>query len=177
LTTRSSTSNGLGKGLVTGLLLAGALLATPSLASATEVGTSNKFGLGVVAGYPDLGVSINYFLSGATSLQIDPTLHLDSGEGNDKVGLGGRVDLLFWMPALASFSAADLRWYWGPGGNVGLGLGDNGNFGLGAELPVGIGLQFNGAPIDLNLEAVPVLHIIEDVEFGIGGALNARYYF
>lgn len=159
-------------GLVAGLVLAG-VLAVASNARATEVGSSKNFGIGIVVGYPDIGLSINWFLSSLISVQIDPTIHFF----DDNLRIGGRVDLLFWMPKLASFGFADLRWYWGPGANLGVGLGDKGGFGLGAELPVGIGFQFNSVPIDLNIEAVPVLHIIDDIKFGIGGALNARYYF
>ena len=164
---------------IAALVLAGALLALPASAAATEVGNSRTFGLGLVLGYPDVGLSINYFLSSTTSLQIDPLLrfHNASGTDHDNLAIGGRFDILFWMPRLASFSAADLSWYWGPGVNLGLGLGDHGDLGLGAELPVGIGLRFHGAPVDLNIEAVAVLHLIDNVDFGIAGALTVRYYF
>jgi len=161
------------RSMIAGLVLAGALVALPATSSASEIGTSQRFGIGLVLGYPDIGLSINYFFSSSVSLQVDPTLHL----GRDNNAVGGRVDLLFWMPRLATWEVANLRWYVGPGANLGLGLGNNGGFGLGAELPTGIGLQFNSVPIDLNLEAVPVLYIIEELHFGIGGALNARYYF
>ena len=164
---------------MTALVLGATLLAVPASAHADEVGGWRTFGIGLVVGYPDVGLSINFFLSRATSIQIDPLIHFHHDYGNDNGhgAIGGRVDLLFWMPTLASWPAADLGWYWGPGANLGIGLGDNGFFGLGAELPVGIGLRFHGAPIDLNIEAVPVLHLIQDVDFGIGAALDARYYF
>lgn len=155
------------------LALVGALMALPSNATASEIGGAERFGLGLVVGYPDLGVSINYFFTSSVSLQIDPTLHL--GDHNDAIG--GRVDLLFWMPKLASWEAAQLLWFVGPGANLGLGLGNNGGFALGVEVPIGIGLRFNSVPIDLNLEAVPRLYLIENTAFRIGGALNARYYF
>jgi len=157
MTTRSSIfPPQLRRSVFTGLVLAGAMLALPASSTASEVGTSQRFGIGLVVGYPDIGLSINYFFSSSVSLQVDPAFHL----GRDNNAIGGRVDLLFWMPRLTAWEVAVLRWYVGPGVNLGLGLGSNGGFGLGAEVPIGIGLQFNSAPVDLNLEAVPVLYII-----------------
>jgi hypothetical protein len=158
---------------IVGLALVGALVALPASSRASEVGASERFGIGLVVGYPDIGLSINYFFTSSVSLQIDPTLHL----GDNNNAIGGRVDLLFWMPRLASWQVAELHWFFGPGANLGLGLGDNGAFALGVEFPVGIGLRFNSVPIDLNLEGVPRLYLIDDVAFRFGGALNARYYF
>lgn len=151
-------------------------------ASAENPHRSGNFGAGLVLGYPDMGASLNYFMSNGTSLQIDPVLVLRDNAGNDKdngsKGVGGRVDLLFWPSTIHSWRTVDLDWFFGPGANVYV----TGNgFALGAELPVGIGLAFKKAPIDLNLEGVPVLRLIDsdgvDLRFGIGGALNARYYF
>lgn len=165
-------------GLVAGVVLAGALVAVPSSVRASEIGNSENFGIGLVLGYPHLGLSINYFMTSSVSLQIDPALHVyHHYHNNDNLGIGCRVDLLFWMPTLASWTFADLRFYLGPGVNLGMGFGDHNNLGLGVEFPVGIGFQFNKVPIDLNIEAVPVIYLIDDVYFGIGGALNARYYF
>ncbi|MEB2312883.1 MAG: hypothetical protein OZ921_19145 [Sorangiineae bacterium] len=164
---------------VAALACAAAWLA-PSSAQADDPHQSGKFGLGAVVGYPGLGVSMNYFLSSGSSLQLDPVLYLrdSGGHGDAHVGFGGRVDYLFWPSKLHSWSSTDLVWFFGPGANLYLG---NGGFGLGAELPVGLGLTFNKASIDLNVEGVPVLHVLDDdgvnLAFGIGGALNARYYF
>lgn len=157
-------------------------LTVATAANAENPHKSGNFGAGLVLGYPHMGVSLNYFMSNGTSLQIDPVLILrdNAGDGKDNgsKGFGGRVDLLFWPSTIHSWSSVDLDWYFGPGANVYV----TGNgFALGAELPVGIGLAFKKAPIDLNLEAVPLLRLVDsdgvDLRFGIGGALNARYYF
>jgi len=154
-------------------------MAAPSSARASEIGESENFGIGLVLGYPHFGVSINFFMSNWVSLQIDPALYVNHYYHNshDNFGAACRVDLLFWMPRLASWTYADLRFYFGPGVNLGVGFSDHDNLGFGVEFPVGIGFQFNKVPIDLNFEAVPVIYVIDDVYFGIGGALNARYYF
>lgn len=140
------------------------------------------FGAGVQLGFPGNGLSFNYFMAESASIQVDATLWLNG----DWMGLGARADLLWWQSPLANLSFADLLWYFGPGVNVfsfswsGNGSKD-GYVGLGAEFPVGIGFRFTGAPIDLNLEAVPILRILgsggTDVGFDIAGVLNARYYF
>lgn len=162
-------------GLMTVLTLA------PEALAASKVG-SGSFGAGVQLGYPGNGLSFNYFMASDVSIQVDATIWL-----KDKwTGLGVRVDLLWWQAPLARWSGADLLWYFGPGAHIfmwdwkGDGKGDN-YLGLGVEFPVGIGFRFSKVPIDLNLEAVPVLSIIgnngTDVDFGIAGVLNARYYF
>ncbi len=158
------------------------LSVAPGAYAGPNVQSPGKFGIGLAVGYPHEGVSINWFMSQNTSLQIDATIWL---RDNWK-GFGGRGDLLWWMPKLAKADFGDLGWYWGPGVNVfsftydGPGEAD-GYVGVGAELAVGIGLQFAKLPIDLNLEAVPVLHILGSegvhIDFDILGVLNARYYF
>ena len=154
-------------------LLSLSVLLTAPPARAEDPHASGKFGVGVVAGYPDLGLSLNAFLTDTTSLQINPVASI----GEDP-GFGGRLDWLFWPSTIASSDALDVDWFIGPGANFYAG---EWGFGLGAELPVGIGLAFQAVPIDLNLEAVPILHLIDDdgvnPGFGIAGALNARYYF
>ncbi|OGQ79169.1 MAG: hypothetical protein A2289_03200 [Deltaproteobacteria bacterium RIFOXYA12_FULL_58_15] len=163
----------LGSRTIVGLALVGALIALPTSATAGEIGGSERFGIGLVVGYPDVGLSINYFFTSSVSLQIDPTFYL--GDHDDAIG--GRVDLLFWMQKLAAWEVAELLWFWGPGANLGLGLGNHRRYAFGIEFPVGIGLRFYRAPIDVNLEAVPRLYLVEDTVLRIGGALNARYYF
>ncbi len=167
------------------LFVAISLAGLPDSASAkSAVASSDTFGIGVQLGWPGNGLSMNYFLTPSTSLQVDVSLWLDG----DWSGLGARVDFLFWQDALASGSVCDLVWYFGPGGNIfsfnwqGKHKENHDSYlGLGVEFPVGLGVRFVGAPIDINLEAVPILHIVgsngTSAEFGIAGVLNARYYF
>lgn len=143
------------------------------LAAAEPAHQAGNFGVGIVGGIPDVGLSLNYFTTDHTSLQINPVLIL-----GDDGGIGGRIDYLFWPSSIARGDALDLVWFFGPGGRFF--VGDNG-FAVGAELPVGLGLAFNDIPLDINLEAVPALHVLDDrgVEpsLSLGGVFNARYYF
>jgi len=164
--------------LLSGLAVVAATLVAPSFASA-QVGRGRNFGLGLVLGYPNVGVSANLLLSDASGLQFTAAFRFhNSRYGN---GLFLRGDYLFYPATLARASAFDLKFYFGPGVNLGLGVGDGRGFFLGAELPVGLALQFNRVPIDIAFEAVPVLEILNGnngvLGFGIGGATHIRYYF
>lgn len=153
----------------------------------SNIQSSGKFGAGIQLGYPDEGLSFNYFLSDKMSLQVNPLVKIKE----NRFGLGSRVDALYWMPKIAGWGFGDLVWYAGFGGNffwVTVDTKDSsGNddsksfFAVGAEGVIGIGLQFKAVPIDLNLEAVPILSILGnggvDIDFDWAGVLNARWYF
>lgn len=165
-----------------------ASLAVPALAQAqvSQIGHGRNFGLGLVFGWPNVGIGLNAFVSQLNSIQVDLTWSYRADHGY----FGARADFLFWMPRIASTSYADLRWYVGPGVNLGIVNGlynrpdgkhyDSGFF-LEAEVPIGIGLQFK-FPLDVMLEAVPRLYIF-DTNYGaflginLAAAVNVRYYF
>jgi len=170
------------------VVAAATTLALPETASAQQIGTQRRFGLGLVAGYNGLGLSFNYFMNPGFSLQIDPVIWARG----ESFLLGARVDGVFWPAPLARWQAADLRWFVGPGVWFALvnggyyRFGENrvypGNgFGLALEGTIGLGLQFHGAPIDLNLELIPRVWLFAPdgvaIFFDLGAALNARYYF
>ncbi len=158
------------------------LVAAPLGVAASEIQTPGRFGAGVQLGYPLEGITMNWFMTDNTSLQFGLALWLREEWG----AIGGRIDYLWWMPKLSKWDWGKLGWYWGPGVDLFPwswgGSGKNDNFGgLGAEVAVGIGLQFNNVPIDVNIEAVPVLWIAGrhgvDLVLHIGSVLGARYYF
>jgi hypothetical protein len=168
------------------LLVAAALMASftvsPVAQAASNVQSAGKFGVGVQVGYPIEGISMNWFMTQNTSLQFGVALWLK----DDRTAIGGRVDYLWWMPKLAKWHWGRLGWHWGPGAAL-FSWPRNGKWNgegfvrLGAELAVGIGLQFSEVPIDVNLEAVPVLWIIQgdgvETHVDVGTVLNARYFF
>jgi hypothetical protein len=169
------------------LVLAAAFVAIPVVSQAqTQVGTARTFGLGVVVGFPSVGLSANFFVNPHNSVQIGATWSYR----NDDRYVGIRADYLFWMPTLATGSYGEIRWYFGPGIVTGIVNGlyrggrtlarSNGWF-LGAELPIGIGVRFRAVPIDLMAEVVPVLHLFDDqgayAGLDVVGALHARIYF
>lgn len=165
-----------------------ALLALAGTAYAGDnIQSAGRFGAGIQLGYPDEGLSFNYFLTDKMSLQVNPVVKIKS----ELFALGSRIDALYWMPKLAGWGFGDLVWYAGFGGNFfwvtidtknSAGKDDSESFlGLGAEGVVGIGLQFKKLPVDVNLEAVPILSVLGhggvDIGFDFAAVLNARYYF
>jgi hypothetical protein len=162
------------KTLITAVAATTACIATNVTdARADAAHQAGNFGVGIVGGIPDVGLSLNYFVTDGSSLQINPVVVL-----GDHGGVGGRIDYLFWPSSIAHGTALDLVWFFGPGGRFF--VGDHG-FALGAELPVGLGLAFNEIPLDINLEGIPALHILDDrgvhPDLSLGVAFNARYYF
>ena len=167
------------------VLVVALLVAVPvsayALGSARNPRTGDV-GVGLELGYPANGITVNTYLGRELSLQIDGTVWTR----HDWLGVGARVDLLWWMPRLVDLGWGDLVWMWGPGANVfwydwkGPGKVD-GYMHLGLELPVGLGLRFGKVPMDVTLEAVPVFRVVGpdglDFDFGLGGALNVRWYF
>lgn len=158
----------------------GASLAISSPAQAQEIGRGRNFGLGVVAGYPGFGFSMNIFLNQRMSLQIDPLLFSSRGD----LWAGARADLLFYPGRpIVNHRVYDLRWYLGPGLALAMNLSEAG-LALVPEVPVGIGLQFKRVPIDLMLEAVPQFWLRvgdngrhDRLHVWVAVAIHARYYF
>ena len=48
---------------------------------------------------------------------------------------------------------------------------------VGVRVPFGISYLFADAPVDIFVEIVPILDLVPDTDFGINGAIGARYYF
>lgn len=173
----------------TGLLVPIAALAlataSPSVAHA-QVGGARRFGLGLALGFPDVGISANYFLRERASLQLVVSFWYRYGRfGHDYVdgsrhgGVFLRADYLFHPVTFVRGATADLGLYVGPGLYAGFGSGDSLSIGL--ELPVGLALHFKTVPLDLTFEAVPRLDVIDpngvQLDFRVGGTLHCRYYF
>lgn len=172
----------------TGLLVSAATaiaicLAAPSDAHA-QVGGARRFGLGLALGYPDVGLSAQYFTSQTTSLQFVLSFWYRNGRfGRDYVdnssGIFLRADYLFHPATLIRGGTADLGFYIGPGLYAGFGNYDS--FALGLELPIGLAVQFKTIPLDLAFEAVPRLAVVNNngvgLGFGVGGTFHVRYYF
>lgn len=178
----------------TGLLVASSAalalaLAAPSTAQAQQtIGNGRNFGLGLALGYPDVGISAQYFLNPRASLQFTATFWYGDGyvRGRNYAGyvpvtsgIFLRADYLFHPNVLTRGRVAALEWYIGPGANFG--FGNNEWFTLGLEAPIGLAVQFQSVPIDIALEFVPRLNILNSngvgLYFGAAGTLHVRYYF
>jgi len=164
------------------VLVAVVMLMNARSASASEVATSKKFGIGGMLGAPS-GLSMKYYFS--------PKHALDVGVG---VGFWGgaalytHVDYKFHI-MLTQASAFDLPFYFGVGAKLSLWFtdhphsywGDNrardGRLGFGVRVPVGIAFNLNKLPLDIFVEVVPGVGLFPGIGAFVDGAVGVRYYF
>jgi hypothetical protein len=139
------------------------MVAIPSAARAD----GGPLGLGLILGQPT-GITGAYRVSERNT--IDAAIGLDVLNNSHQLYV--HADFLFVLTDLLSGETAGLKPYLGPGAYV-----TANGFSLGVRVPLGLSLEFHRAPLQLFLEAVPALHLIHRVNFGIGGALGFRYYF
>src|SRR5688572_19021603 len=120
--------------------------ALPSRARA-EIGGQHPFGLGLALGYPDVGLSAQYFLGPTTSLQGTVSFWYRDGRFGNRYrgpydsGVFVRGDYLFHPSVLARSPDIQLGWYIGPG----VYLGGGSVFAVGPELPIGLDLRLLAA--------------------------------
>ena len=125
------------------------------------------FGLGIVVGEPT-GISFKSWIGGnkaidgavAWSLRQPESFHL-------------HADLLLHNFQLMSVNSGQLGLYYGIGGRVRFQNDPQ----LGLRIPVGLNYLFEGAPIDVFLEVVPILDLLPATDVEFNAALGARYFF
>lgn len=178
---------------LTGLLVASTAaavisLAAPSTAQA-QVGEGRNFGLGLALGFPDVGISAQYYHRPDRSLQFVAAFWYGnsyvrgreySGVKPVNSGVFLRADYLFHPNIITRGRVAALDWFVGPG--VNFGFGNNDWIAIGVEAPIGLGVRFQQVPLDLTLEVIPRLNLVDSgsgfgLGFGVAGAFHIRYYF
>lgn len=82
------------------------------------------------------------------------------------------VDLLATPATITEGGAARLDFYIGGGVNVWVEGAD-----FAVEMPLGLSLMFREVPVEVFLEAAPMVVLYYDPGFEGGGSLGARYYF
>ncbi len=83
------------------------------------------------------------------------------------------ADYLLHNFDLISVSQGRLPIYFGVGGRVK--FEDESK--LGVRVPVGLAYIFDGAPLDIFFEIVPILDLIPDTEFEANAAIGIRFFF
>lgn len=125
------------------------------------------FGLGIVIGEPT-GISFKSWIGGnkaidgavAWSLRKPESFHL-------------HADMLWHNFDLMSVSSGRLGLYYGVGGRIRFQNDPQ----LGIRIPVGLNYLFEGAPVDVFLEVVPILDLLPATDVEFNAALGARYFF
>jgi hypothetical protein len=158
-------------------------------AQATEVGYGRKFGLGFVLGDPT-GLSAKWWVGATNSLDFGLGVWgyglndrcYNNGNGGvycNNYGGNGTFNMDYLWQSNIIRGQAQLDWHIGAGGRAIWFRGCNGNcFDVGARMPVGLDLMFNGAPfLELFLEIAPSFYVVHGVGFDVEGGFGARFYF
>lgn len=155
-----------------------------ALSALYSTAQSSGFGLGIVLGEPT-GLSMKTWVSGDRALAF--------GLAWGGWGHGGYIhvhgDYLFHNFSLIKVSKGRMALHYGPGLRVRSWGGDRywnngryydsngGHLRVGIRFPVGLTYMFDGAPVDIFLEAAPALDIVPGTSFDMNGGLGFRYYF
>jgi len=134
-----------------------------------QVNSDGSFGLGVILGEPT-GLSLKLWTSSTTAVVGGVAWSL-SGKKNT---MHLHADYIFHNFNIANVDEGALGLYYGIGARVLL-RGDNSK--LGIRIPLGINYIFEGAPIEIFAEIVPLFDLIPDTGFNGNGGFGFRYFF
>jgi hypothetical protein len=145
------------------LTFAFGLSSTPLVA---KPGTGGNFGLGIIVGDPNAGISMKYWNSQTTA--IDGALSWSSDHW-----LSIHGDYLIHLPRLIQVEQGTLPLYYGLGGFV---RSDHFNH-AGVRIPVGLAYLLPRLPLEFFLELSANLALVPSTDFFLGLGLGGRYYF
>jgi len=135
-----------------------------SSSAQTNKANTHNLGLGLMLGEPS-GVSVKSWLGQKSAFDIGAAWSLS---GRDEA-LHLHADYLHhsWFE-----NRKNLAFYYGLGGRVIF----SDNAVAGVRVPFGLTYVFEGIPIDLFVEAAPLLDLSPNVDFAGNGAFGIRYY-
>lgn len=128
----------------------------------------NGFGVGIIAGEPT-GISGKLWLGGSNALDMAVAWSF-KGDGNVLL----QADYVWHSFNLIVVSSGKLPLYFGIGGRV---IFQKNDTNLGIRVPVGLDYMFSDAPVDIFLEAVPILDLTPSTDLDFGGGIGVRYWF
>jgi len=133
----------------------------------TSSGAGGNFGIGVMVGEPT-GVSVKSWTSDRSAFGVGAAWSL-SGR-NESLHL--HLDYLHhsWF---SNVDSGRLAFYYGIGGRII--FADDPEVGI--RVPLGLNYIIGGVPLDLFVEAVPILDLTPDTNLSGNGAFGIRYYF
>jgi len=166
------------KSVLLGLLFVTILISTGVCAQTQKTAYkthSGNFGLGVILGEPT-GISGKLWLG--NGMAIDGAVAWSLSK-NYSLHIHG--DYLFHNFTLIDVEQGKLPLYYGIGGRIKIREDDpndnNDDDAIGVRFPVGLAYLFEGAPVDIFVEVVPILDLAPDTDFDINGAIGFRYFF
>ena len=144
-------------------ILASVLVSAPAASLA-----QGSFGIGIIVGEPT-GLSSKIWLNHRSAIDLAAAWSFA-----DETALHLHGDYVTHFYDLIDVSKGSLPLYVGVGGRVK--FGENDDF-IGIRVPVGLAYIFDGVPVDIFLEVVPLLDVAPDTEFTMNAAIGVRYFF
>lgn len=137
------------------------------------VAHAGPVGLGLALGSPT-GITAAVFVNDNANLDflVGEGWHGD-GWHDDELLLSADYDV--HLVDLAKGPDARLDFYLGGGVNVWMWRSAGADIGL--EMPIGLSLNFERAPVELFVELVPTFVVTDYGWFDMGGSVGGRYYF
>jgi hypothetical protein len=129
--------------------------------------SQGSFGLGIIVGEPT-GVSAKFWVTDRTAIDAAAAWSF-----SDEAALHLHADYLLHNFDLINVEQGRLPIHFGIGGRVK--FEDESR--VGVRIPVGLTYIFDGAPVDIFFEVVPILDLIPDTEFDLNAAIGARFFF
>ncbi len=124
------------------------------------------FGIGMVIGDPT-GISIKGWINDVNAVDASVSWSFY------KAGFFNVTADYVWHFDVIPVIKGKLPLYVGPGASIGIGN----DFWIGARVPVGLNYMFEGAPVDIFVEIVPVLNLFPGTYFHFNGGIGARFFF
>jgi hypothetical protein len=143
------------------------ILAVAFILSGTIYSQNKGFGLGIVLGEPT-GLSAKLWTGSSNAFDFAAAWSF-KGDGH----LLLQADYVWHSFNLIRVSSGRLPLYYGIGGRVIF----SDDPVLGVRIPVGLNYQFEDAPVDIFAEIVPILDLIQETDFDLGGGLGVRFWF
>jgi hypothetical protein len=155
-------------------------VSTPALAPTQAARRAQGFGVGIGAGTIANGLSLKYYLGGASLQGVVGTF--GGGNVGDRFtrfnGIAGSLDYLFEMPSLARSQYFTVDWSFGLGGGFGVQTFSNGSPALAGSGIAGLEFNFTKVPLDLVIEYRPSVGFLPDFGLNlVNFTAQLRIYF
>lgn len=160
-------SKSFGLASVVAMALASFLFVSPL---AGEAPSSAGAALGVFLGQPT-GISFRYGFAKDQSLEAKAAWSFSSKDRDAAFIFQG--NWIKEMPDLIEIKDLRIPFYFGGGAQMEL----SSEFGLGAQIPLGLAYRFKKAPVELCLELDPGMRFIPATAFTLEGGVGCRYRF
>jgi hypothetical protein len=151
------------------IMLALVLCALSAGGATAQPAGAGPFGIGIIIGEPT-GIDAKYYLSHANAVEFAAAWSLESDNTFQIHG-----DYLFHNYDLIKVERGELPLFFGVGARVA--FRENADDLIGIRFPVGLDYNFDGAPLDVFVQIVPILELAPSTDFELEGAIGARFFF